>query len=93
MAATRRRRRRKYEPVGVNPATLDKAERDKRSQPMTNAQVALIMSAGEMDAGQVGRVLERVAGTKKIDELSAPQCRKAATILGLIDKYKHRLKK
>jgi hypothetical protein len=91
MAATRRRRRR-YEPVGTNPAMLDKVERDKRSQPLTSAQMALIMSAGEIDAGPVGRVLEKVAGTKNIDELSAPQCRKSATLLGLIDKYEHRLK-
>lgn len=74
------------------PSDLDKHERDKRTQPMTNPQIALIMSVGEMDAGPVVKVLLEVAGTKQIDELSADQCHKSATKLGLIDKYKQRLK-
>ena len=77
----------------MKPSELDKLERDKRTQPMTEHQMALIMSVGEMDAGPVGKVLMEVADTKKIDGLSAGQCRSAATKLGLIKKYKQRLKK
>jgi hypothetical protein len=74
------------------PADFDRDFKARNTQPMSKHQMALLMGVGELDAGPVVEVLLRVADTKKIDELNAAQCRKAASLLGIIDKFEHRLK-